>query len=272
MHALLDHATTVARAAAAAILDVKRSSSITATEKADHSPVTAADLAADAIIRAQLAVSTPIVTEETWTSTTMPTAGRVWIVDPLDGTKDFVAGRPDYVVQIGLVIDGVPRLGVVCQPETGRVWRGFVDDDGTRRCERLDPDGTVTTYAAATVANTTTTTTRPRLTISISHPSRAIDAVCAAIGADVVPRGSVGLKIGAILDDEADGYVTDSRYIKVWDTAAPAAIILAAGGSITSLSGTPLRYDDAVIHDDGVAAFGVGGAALRARVFAALPR
>ena len=270
----LDLATDLARTAAAAILEVKNSARATSQEKADHSPVTAADLAADRTIRAGLArFDDAVVTEETFTTGLLPARGRVWIVDPLDGTRDFVAGSADYVVQIALVVDGVPRLGVVCQPETGRLWRGVVDGDDTR-CERIDVDAHVHRYARATTKTTTktttTTTTRLRLAVSVSHPSPVIDALGLALDADLIARGSVGLKIAAILDDEADGYVTDSHHIKVWDTAAPAALMLAAGGSFTSLSSSPLRYDRDVAHDDGAAAFGANGGQWRALLRQAL--
>ena len=236
----LDLATDLARTAAAAILEVKNSARATSQEKADHSPVTAADLAADRTIRAGLArFDDAVVTEETFTTGLLPARGRVWIVDPLDGTRDFVAGSADYVVQIALVVDGVPRLGVVCQPETGRLWRGVVDGDDTR-CERIDVDAHVHRYARATTKTTTktttTTTTRLRLAVSVSHPSP----------------------------------FTDSHHIKVWDTAAPAALMLAAGGSFTSLSSSPLRYDRDVAHDDGAAAFGANGGQWRALLRQAL--
>lgn len=254
----LDLASSLARAAAAAILAVKSTARAHSSDKADHSPVTAADLAADRVIRAGLdrfkidsGNDDVIVTEETFTTGPLPARGRVWIVDPLDGTRDFVAGSVDYVVQIALVVDGVPRLGVVCQPETGRLWRAIVGE----RCEHVDANNVVTTYGAGRSA----AGAAPRFAVSVSHPSAFIDNLGDAMKAVMIPRGSVGLKIGAILDDEADGYVTDSRHIKVWDTAAPAAILLAAGGTITSLSGAPLRYDRDVAHDDGVAAFGSMG-------------
>ena len=84
--------------------------------------------------------------------------------------------------------------------------------------------------------------------------------------------GSVGLTIGAIVDGRADLYVSGSRRIKVWDTAAPAAVLAAAGGTMTSLSGLPLRYDGAVRHDDGVAAFSPAALAIRPAVDDAVQR
>ncbi len=248
-------ATKVALDAAHAIVDVRVSARMRHDTKHDDSPVTAADFAADRTIREGLSVTGDvIVTEETWTGELLPTRGRVWVVDPLDGTRDFVAGSPDYVVQIALVIDGVPRVGVVCQPATMRMWRGIVGDQHSAqrsRCERIEPDGSIFARALSTADDVPA---HPRLVVSVSHPSPGIDALAAAVGATVIPRGSVGLKIAALVDGEADAYVTDSRHIKVWDTAAPAAVLVAAGGSMTSLGGTELRYDGPIIHDDGVLA------------------
>lgn len=264
----LERATVLARAAAGAIVDLTASARRDPSIKADESPVTAADLAADGVIRAGLAVTgDTIVTEETWGERPLPAHGRVWIIDPLDGTSDFVAGRADYVVQIALVEDGVPRVGVLCHPPTGTVWRGVVDGDATV-CERLDGDGATTLR----LAMTTPLKQRPRVCVSVSHPSAVVDFIGDVLGADVVGVGSVGLKIGAIVDGRADLYVSGSRRIKVWDTAAPAAVVVAAGGTMTSLSGAPLRYDGDVRHDDGVAAFSPAALAIRPAINDAIQR
>jgi 3'(2'), 5'-bisphosphate nucleotidase len=99
-----------------------------------------------------------------------------------------------------------------------------------------------------------------------------VDFIGDVLGADVVGVGSVGLKIGAIVDGRADLYVSGSRRIKVWDTAAPAAVVAAAGGSMTGLSGAPLRYDGDVRHDDGVAAFSPAALAIRPAIDDAVRR
>ena len=244
-------AVSCAHAAARAIVDVKAVARTHHDTKADASPVTATDLAADRVIRSLLnTTGDVIVTEEAWTKATVPARGRVWIVDPLDGTRDFVAGSAEYVVQVALVVDGVPRVGVVCQPETMRTWRGLVDGERSR-CERVDADGSV---HACVLRDDDDTPPAPRLVVSVSHPSRGIETLAQQLRAAVMPRGSVGLKIGALVDGEADVYATDSTHIKVWDTAAPAAVLVAAGGVMTSMSGTELRYDGGLVHDDGVLA------------------
>jgi 3'(2'), 5'-bisphosphate nucleotidase len=254
LHAL----TLLCRQAAKAILEVRQQAMQNPQAKQDTSPVTLADLRADAVIRAGLAngIAAPgdhVLTEETWQEGAMPTRGRVWVVDPLDGTEDFVAGRPDYAVQIGLIKDGVPLYGVVCQPATGLVWRGHhTGDPATSRCERVEPDDTVHPLR---LPESGPLPGPPRIAVSVSHPSAVVDAVVAGLGGVGVPMGSVGLKIGAIVDGRVDAYVTGSRHIKVWDTGGPAAILLAAGGAVTSLAQRPLCFTGAVAHDDGVCAW-----------------
>ena len=258
----LARATRLACAAATAIVEVTEEARRVPSQKADHSPVTAADLAADRVIRAGLAdTGDVVVTEETWDDRPLPATGRVWIVDPLDGTSDFVAGRDDYVVQVALIEDGVARVGGLCHPPTGTVWRG-ISDGAASMCERIDDTRTT----ALRLLPTTPLPQRPRVCVSMSHPSAVVDFIGGVLGADVLGVGSVGLKIGAIVDGRADLYVSGSRRIKVWDTAAPAAVLAAAGGTMTSLSGTPLRYDGAIRHDDGVAAFSPAALAIRPAV------
>ena len=266
----LDLATSLARDAAVVILNERATARNAPKQKADDSPVTAADLAADAVIRAGLARARPddlVVTEESYSGDRMPAGGRAWIVDPIDGTSDFVAGTADYVVQIALVEDGAATVGVILQPETGIIWRG-VAREGARRCERLNGDHVTPLALRADDA----LPARPRFCISVSHPSAVVDFVTGELGADVLGIGSVGLKIGAIVDGRADAYVTGSRRIKVWDTAAPAAVFASVGGVLTNLSAKPLRYDGAVLHDDGVAALSLAARPLWPRIDEAVRR
>jgi 3'(2'), 5'-bisphosphate nucleotidase len=266
----LDLATRLARIASTAILDVRSEARRTARTKSDESPVTAADLAADAVLRAGLAVSGDvIVTEESWVDTPMPADGRVWVVDPIDGTEDFVQGTADYVVQVGLVVDGLPRVGVVLQPETGLVWRGVVDGAASF-CERVDVSGSCTRLV---LPASSPLVSPPRIAASVHHPSAFVDFVVDELGGTVIPRGSVGLKAALIVEGKADAYLSASRRIKVWDTAAPAALVLAAGGAATSLGQRPLVYDGPVGHDDGVCLWSLSARdALREPLASALAR
>lgn len=250
-------ATQLARAAAAAILEVRARPDVGAHEKAqDQGPVTDADLAADRVLYEGLRAAFPsdtIVTEERWTpGETMPAGGRVWFVDPLDGTADFVCKTPDYAVMLGLVIDGAPVLGVVAQPETGLIWRGICAGDGAGRCERLGPRGET---LACSFTDLPARQGNPRAAVSRSHPSRMVQHVAQRLGVDLVPKGSVGLKVGLIVDGDAELYISSSRRIKVWDTAAPQAIMNAAGGLFTALDGSPLSYRGDAAHPAGVRAW-----------------
>jgi 3'(2'), 5'-bisphosphate nucleotidase len=265
-------ASELARQAGDAILEVKHEARRNPTMKAGgQGPVTAADLAADRIVREGLTARFPgdlVVTEETWKDGVVVDAPRVWFVDPLDGTEDFVAGRPDYAVMIGLVKDGVPALGVVYSPEERRLWRGFVWHDDAI-CERLDDGGHI---ARLNFLGAPMLKGPLRVAVSRSHPSRLTDFIRDEVGGVPVPRGSVGLKVGLLVDGKADLYVTGSRNIKMWDTAGPAAILAAAGGRMTTIDGRPLSYTGDVAHPDGVAAFTPAAEAQRAHVLDAIER
>jgi 3'(2'), 5'-bisphosphate nucleotidase len=238
-------ASDLAKKAGDAILAVRAAAIASASLKSDESPVTAADLVADAIIRAGLAATgDAIVTEETWKDGDIGKHPRVWFVDAIDGTENFIKKSRDFVVQIGLCIRGAPALGVVYQPETGLLWRGVVAD---RRCERVEAGGAVPRTVAGRALPA-----EPRIAISVSHPSAVADFVSKELGGVSVWRVSVGLKVALIVDDEADAYVTASPRIKLWDTCAPAAVLLAAGGAVTTLAGAPLSYEGPAAHADGV--------------------
>jgi 3'(2'), 5'-bisphosphate nucleotidase len=238
-------ASDLAKKAGDAILEVRAHAIAFSSLKSDDSPVTAADLAADAVIREGLAATgDAIVTEETWKDGEIRKHERAWFVDPIDGTEDFIKQSRDYVVQIGLCVDGAPALGVLYQPETGLLWRGIVAD---RRCERVEAGRVLPRTVAGRALPA-----KPRIAISVSHPSAVVDFVTQQLGGVAVWRGSVGLKVALIVDDEADAYVTASQRIKVWDTCAPAAVLLAAGGVVTTLAGAPLAYEGPAAHTGGV--------------------
>jgi 3'(2'), 5'-bisphosphate nucleotidase len=235
----------LAKKAGDAILAMRADAIASSSLKSDETLVTAADLTADVVIRAGLAATgDTIVSEETWKDGDIGKLPRAWFVDPLDGTEDFVTKSREYVVQIGLCVHGVPALGVVYQPETGLLWRGVVAD---RRCERVEADGALPRTVAGRALPA-----KPRIAISVSHPSAVVDFVMQEFGGVSVWRGSAGLKVALIVDDEADAYVTASRRIKLWDTCAPAAVLLAAGGMVTTLAGAPLCYEGPAAHTGGV--------------------
>lgn len=245
----LELATRLAIDAGRAVLEVLPQARAKPTQKSDESPVTAADLASDRVIREGLAhLGDPMVPEETWRGGDIGEHARAWFVDPIDGTEDFIAGRADYCVQIGLCTHGVPAIGVIHQPATGATWRGWA---AKGLCEAIDGKGRTHRRRV----DTRGLPQRPRIAISVSHPSEVVDYIVEELGGVPIPKGSVGLKIGLIVDGEADAYLTASRRIKVWDTCAPAAVLLAAGGVVTSLLEQPLRYSGPAPHDAGVCAW-----------------
>jgi 3'(2'), 5'-bisphosphate nucleotidase len=230
----------IADAAAALIRDIvaRAGGAPGAVLKDDGSPVTEADQAADALIRARLlalAPGVPVVSEENAASHGLAPPSRFWLVDPIDGTKEFIAGRPEYTVNIALVDDGVPVLGVVLAPATGDLY--WVDETGGACCRgELQPAGgkfpiVVRTSPAAGLT----------AAVSRSHRNAATDAFLAAqpIAAEITCGSS--LKFCIVARGDAD---ISPRFgpTNEWDTAAGDAIVRAAGGSVRTLDGAPLRY------------------------------
>ena len=223
-----------ARAAGAEILKlVERGFEV--ETKGDHSPVTICDRAAEQIILdflSQAAPGVPVIAEEEVAAGRIPAHDDTYfLVDPLDGTKEFIRGGDDYTVNIGLIAEGTPRLGVVYQPAIDRLWAGlvgqgaFVEADGERRAIRCRSLG----EERAAIA-------------SKSHYNQATDDYLAeAIGlCDHVSVGS-SLKFCIVAEGKADIYPRLSPTSE-WDTAAGHAVLLAAGGRVDGPDGRPLAY------------------------------
>jgi len=207
--------------------------------KAGDEPVTEADHAANTLIVDRLRAAFPddvVLSEEIPDDGARQGRARVWMVDPIDGTSDFIAGNTGFVVMIGLVVDGRPRVGAVAHPLTGRVYGGVVGEGAWRQ----DPDGARTALRTSPLA-------RPpgiRLVASKTHRTPRVDAVKRALGiTDEMNVGSVGLKIGLVAEAARDLYVYTGGRTKIWDTCGPEAILHGAGGRMTDLDGRPLVYD-----------------------------
>lgn len=210
--------------------------------KDDGSPVTLADRLADQLIRDGLGHFRPhdtVLTEESGTRTG-DRPGRLWLIDPLDGTADFADRTDDFAVMIGLCVDGHPILGVIAAPALGRTWaaadgQAFEIRDGARIPLHLGPPHTP-----------------PRVLVSRKHPPPAgVQTVLNRLGgATHVPRGSVGVKCGLLAAGEADLYLHPSRGTWLWDCAAPQALIEAAGGRFTRPDGSKVPYDLAQLRND----------------------
>ena len=205
--------------------------------KLGDEPVTIADRRASELILAGLATAfpnDPVISEELSPAPGAMSGSRLWLVDPIYGTKDFIRGSDGFSVMIGLVRGGRPVLGVVHQPTTGRTY--FATPDGAYV---TDAEGT-RPLAVSTVANAG----EARLVASASHRSPDIDRVKSALGIrDEQNIGSVGLKLSLIATGVRDLYVNPAPKTKIWDTCAPEAILVRAGGRITDLFGDPLPYD-----------------------------
>ena len=148
---------------------------------------------------------------------------RVWIIDPVDGTREYGEERSDWAVHIGLAIDGVPAVGAVALPGLGVTLR-------TDQPPALPPAAAV-----------------PRMVISRTRPAKEALAVADAIGAELVPMGSAGAKAMAIVRGEAEIYLhTGGQY--EWDSCAPAAVAMACGLHVSRVDGTPLVYNQRDVY------------------------
>lgn len=218
------------------------------TSKDDRSPLTEADLAAHRILAAGLArlePISPVLSEESATSDIDDRRQwrRLWLVDPLDGTREFIKRNGDFTVNVALVEDGVPVLGVVHAPaldETASAVRG-----GLLRVER----------AGALVVPVAAAPAPPRVAASRSHAcSRSAEAL-ARLGEHQLLAVGSALKFIRVASGEADVYLRLGPTSE-WDTAAGQCLVEAVGGSLVSLDGKPFRYNarDTLLNGDFIAA------------------
>jgi 3'(2'), 5'-bisphosphate nucleotidase len=238
---LLEPLTDLVVRASAAILDVKK---ITANNKPDGSPVTQADLAADAIIvdgLKGLAPHIPVVSEERVDQTTGPYPASFFIVDPLDGTREFIAGHNDYTVNIALVTAGRPLLGVISAPALGLLWRGVVGLGAERMS--LSQDAAVRNASGISIQTRPLPEGQWIAAVSRSHLDSRTDAFIKQRGnATRLAIGSA-LKFCRVAEGAADIYPRLSA-ISEWDIAAGHAILEAAGGIVADSRGRPLRFGE----------------------------
>ncbi len=226
----------LARAAGAEVLAL-RGGELGVEMKLGNEPVTIADKRASELIVAGLAArfpADPVISEELADSTRALGAARVWMVDPIDGTKDFIRGTDGFAVMIGLVRDGRPVLGVVHQPAGDRTF--LATPDGGAHVVRADGSERLHVSDISAAADV-------RLVASASHRTAAIDQVKSTLGiADEMNVGSVGVKLCLIALGVRDLYVNPTAKTKVWDTCAPEAILNGAGGRLSDLFGAPVDY------------------------------
>lgn len=182
----------------------------------------AGDRVANAFIMEALKQQRPddaVLSEEEKDNEERLSASRVWIVDPLDGTREYGECRGDWAVHVALAIDGKPEIGAVALPGLGLTLAS-------------EPQ------ALPEVAP------KLRMLVSRTRPAKEAVAVAEALGAELVPMGSAGAKAMAVLRGEADIYLhTGGQY--EWDNCAPAAVALAAGLHASRADGSPLVYNNA---------------------------
>lgn len=221
--------------AAEAIMAV-RAAGFVVESKRDHTPVTAADRIAEALIVDALKEATPdipVVAEEAMEAgLEQAPAARFWLVDPLDGTREFARGDANFAVNVGLVVAGMPHLGAVALPAFGEVFRGLVgvgawkrDAAGERpiRARRVPAEGAVVMASRHYAKDT-----------------RIDDFARAHRAGQVVNIGSAA-KFCRIAEGAADLYPRFGETME-WDTAAPDAVLRAAGGGVADWQGAALRY------------------------------
>lgn len=169
----------------------------------------------------------PVLSEESPDSKARLASSRVWIIDPLDGTREYGEGRDDWAVHVALCVDGRPALGAVAVPARGGLYRS----DAPAGWERPQRE-------------------RPLIAVSRSRPPEDVKALAEALGADLLPMGSAGAKAMAVVSGEADLYFHAGGQHE-WDNCAPAAVALGAGLHASRIDGSALTYNcaDTLVPD-----------------------
>jgi 3'(2'), 5'-bisphosphate nucleotidase len=244
---LMEPLTALVVKAGEAILAVNRAA-MRVDGKQDGSPVTEADLAADRIIAdglAQLAGDVPSLSEERCQLASPPFRDSFFLIDPLDGTKEFVAGRDEFTVNLALVTEGLPLLGIVSAPALGLLWRGIVG----RGAQRVTFDG-----ATLGAAEPIHTRKLPRqgepwiAAVSRSHGDKKSDAFIDGRPNAVRKTCGSAVKFGRIAEGSADIYPRFGPTSE-WDVGAGCAVVTAAGGRVTDGQGGELRFGE--VRDTG---------------------
>jgi 3'(2'), 5'-bisphosphate nucleotidase len=230
-------------------------------EEGGEGPVSAADLAVNQWLLNGLREAFPqadwtLLSEENARERLQPgqplAAEWLWILDPLDGTKDFLQGTGEYAVHLALVRHGTPLLGVVLLPEPEELWFGLLDPaaeaSGQAWCETRAGERRPASLSRRRQLGELV------LVASRSHRDERLEQLLAALQlGDTIARGSVGGKVASILRGETDVYISLSGRSapKDWDMAAPEAVLRAAGGCFSHADGRPLAYNDGDIRQAG---------------------
>lgn len=227
-------------------------------DKSGGDPVTPADRAADRSLHERLAARRPrdaVLSEESDPPPSERSGGRLWVCDPLDGTREFLARNGEFCVMVGLAVRGEARLGALHRPDPGTLYLGFTDGGAWRVDLPADADSGATS-GREEVDDHPPSVRRleaprreersdvpVRLVHSRSHRPDALEGLVRGLGTvEAVPHGSSGLKCALVAEGRADLYVHPVPYLREWDTCAPEAVLRGAGGLVTDCDGEPLSY------------------------------
>jgi 3'(2'), 5'-bisphosphate nucleotidase len=232
----------IARAAGEAILQYY-GEKVEVQWKAPGNPVTAADHAANELILEQLHRHFPgeaVLTEESDDDMSRLGHDVVWMVDPLDGTKEFIKRNGEFAVMIGLVKGGRAILGAVLQPAPASgIQRGILYTGAVGLGAWLSRGGSEQPMRVSAIDQPS----HLRMVASRSHFDPRVDQIRKRLGIhETLRSGSVGLKCGMIATGACELYIHPSSKVSLWDSCAPAAILTAAGGTMTDIHGEPLVY------------------------------
>jgi 3'(2'), 5'-bisphosphate nucleotidase len=206
----------IAGTAGELLLRLRETSSLTGRELRDQADRRSHDHIMEALGERY---ADPVLSEEGVDDPDRLHSRRVWIVDPLDGTREYAEGRSDWAVHVALAVDGVAAIGAVALPALGLV---------------LSTDPAVPAAGGHDGP--------PRMVVSRTRPPAITETLRAALGAELVPMGSAGAKAMAVVRGEADIYAHAGGQYE-WDSAAPVAVAAAAGLHVSRLDGSPLRYN-----------------------------
>ncbi len=244
---ILDDVIALAVKAGEAILEVYGSDDFNIVQKEDDSPVTAADLAAHHVLQAGLEVifdGVPVLSEESDIPdfATRSQWQKYWIIDPLDGTKEFISRNGEFTVNVALIENCVPVLGVVHVPVTGVTYAGL----GGQGAFKQEGNGPRRAIAVRSMADRGGAYSPVEVVASRRHGAGAVDSLLERLGSQLgaVETCNMGssLKLCLVAEGEADIYPRLAPTME-WDTAAAQAVVEAAGGVVLDIDLKPMRYN-----------------------------
>lgn len=210
----------------------------TVSMKSGDEPVTTADENASNFIVASLKHAFPedgIISEESIEESNFKNCQRVWLIDPMDGTREFINHNDEFSVMIGLIENDQPILGVIYQPSTRYFY--WAQKGKGAFFKRGSEEGPL-------IVSKQSSLDKVSIALSRSHQQSTLKKFCHKNGIQrFVISGSVGLKLALIGLAECDLYITPATYTSSWDTCAPQIILTEAGGQVSDLDGQPLKYD-----------------------------